>query len=178
MNTSITSNVNAAIKEDDGTTIVSTPSATLNPNPIIDTPTAPVETKEEPTYLRDDIARNRAEFFAGPEAMDTAIPSETSTTITATIPNNEVVILDETDAMDCSAVVYDTKPVDSSAGEPMDITSGEPPSQNSWTDDTEHAREVSNEEITATISATTQTRPPYCDGNYDPSGYYSDGDCP
>jgi hypothetical protein len=180
MNTSNTSNVNAPVKEDDGPTIVSTPLVTLNPNPITATPTAPVETKDkdEPTYLSDDNARNHAEFFAGPEAMHTAIPSETSSMISAaTIPNNEVIILDETDDMDCTiGNECDTKPIDSSAGEPMDLTSDEP-MENAWTDETEHAREVSEEEIATTSSATTQAGRSY-DDNYDPAGEFSDGDCP
>jgi hypothetical protein len=183
MNTSsssITDKVNDVVKEDDGPTIAYAAMATLNPNPITAEPTASVETKEEeePTYLRDDIARKRAEFFAGPEAMHMAIPSETSTMVTAaTVPNNEVIILDETDAMDCIIVnESDTKPIDSSAGEPIDLTSGEP-MENAWTDETEHAREVSEEEITTTSSATTQAGRSY-DDNYDPAGEFSDGDCP
>jgi hypothetical protein len=181
MNTSVSYNVNAVVKEDDGPTIASAAVATLNSNPIIAAPTAHVETiEDEPTYLRDDNVRNRAEFFAGPEAMDTAIPSETSTMVTDTaIANNEVILLNESDT---EAIDNSGDPMDCSTGEPLDLTSGEP-MENTWnepvesSDDHEPTTTEVSEVITATSSTTTQAGRS-CDSNYDASGEFSDGDCP
>jgi hypothetical protein len=112
MNTSISYNVNAVVKEDDSSAIGPTPVATLNPNPIIAAPTASLETAEVARYARDDSDRNRREFFDGPEAS-------TNTTVVAA---DENISTDETDAMETSEQVIEPtgEPTENSGTEPTE----------------------------------------------------------
>jgi prophage DNA circulation protein len=154
MNTSISYNVNAVVKEDDSPTIDPAPVVALNPN--LTAPTSSLETATEEVTAWD--RGTRADFFAGPEGI-------TSTTA------DQNIITDETDAMDTSEPAAT---VTEHMDEPMENTWNEPVESS---DDTEHTTTEVSEEITATSSTTTQAGRSY-DDNYDPSGEFSDGDCP